>query len=112
MPLELQKKLGEKEPFITKEETEKLNKIDSIVVISGTPIVNAEKASKLRSYFLKMLKDMGPIVNNEIFIPLNPTTGESTGYLSLSSLLDALMIILCPLVSSSSNSRIPLVFRR
>ncbi|KAK8802004.1 hypothetical protein WA158_006399 [Blastocystis sp. Blastoise] len=87
MPISIESKLGEKAAFLKPEEIEELNKVDGVVVISGAPVVDAAKATKLRIFFLRLLKDF-PVVNNDVFIPLNPKTGESSGIIFV-ELVDA-----------------------
>ena len=74
MALNIESVVGEKAPFLTKEETSVLNDMSAIVLIDGIAVVDEEKAKKL-----KRILPFGSVVHNDVFIPMNPETKMSLG---------------------------------
>jgi singapore isolate B (sub-type 7) whole genome shotgun sequence assembly, scaffold_10 len=79
MALNIESVVGEKAPFLTKEETSVLNDMSAIVLIDGIAVVDEEKAKKLKLFLLKRILPFGSVVHNDVFIPMNPETKMSLG---------------------------------
>ena len=79
MALNIESVVGEKAPFLTKEETSALNDMSAIVVLDGIAVVDEEKAKKLKLFLLKRILPFGSVVQNDMFIPMNPETKMSLG---------------------------------
>ena len=76
MALNIESVVGEKAPFLTKEETSVLNDMSAIVLIDGIAVVDEEK---LKLFLLKRILPFGSVVHNDVFIPMNPETKMSLG---------------------------------
>lgn len=80
MALNIESILGDKAAYLTKEESTLANDMSTLVLIDGIAVVDEEKAKKLTLFLLKKILPFGSVVKNEIYIPMDPETKMSLGY--------------------------------
>jgi translation initiation factor 3 subunit B len=51
----------------------------TVIVIEGLPVATPDKYQKLYEFIGKLASAIGPIVENGINMPKNPSTGSSEG---------------------------------
>ena len=76
MALNIESILQDKAQYLTKEETTSINDMSALLVIA---VVDEAKAKKLTLFLLKKIQPFGSVVKNDIYIPMDPETGNSLG---------------------------------
>ena len=79
MALNIESIPQDKAQYLTKEETTSINDMSALLVIDGIAVVDEAKAKKLTLFLLKKIQPFGSVVKNDIYIPMDPETGNSLG---------------------------------
>ena len=79
MSLNISSVLPEKASYLTNEEKKAIDDMSSLLLIDGIPVIDESKVKKLTLFLLKKITAFGSVVNNDIFIPMDPSTNMSLG---------------------------------